>query len=102
MSTISVVFGIAYVLIVLYFFVMWARFILDLASNFSREWRPKGFGLVLAEIVFTLTDPPLRIARRIIPRFRVGPAAVDFSWAAVMLVVIILMYTAAALSSSAG
>lgn len=94
MSIVSVVAGIAYVILLIYFFVLWARFILDLARTFAREWRPRGFGLVLAELVFTLTDPPIRFARRIVPPFRVGAAALDFSWSIVMLVVIVLLYVA--------
>lgn len=73
---------------------MWARFILDLAMNFARSWRPKGVGLLLAELVFTLTDPPIRFVRRLVPPIRVGCGALDFSWSIVMLVVIVLMYVA--------
>ncbi len=71
---------------------MWGRFVLDLARNFARDWRPKGFWLVLAELVFTLTDPPIRLVRRFVPPIRVGGSGLDFSWSIVMLVVIVLMY----------
>ncbi len=97
MPIVSVVAGIAYVVLLAYFFVMWGRFILDLAQNFSRSWRPRGMGLVVAEIVYTITDPPIRVVRKVVPPFRIGAAALDFSWSIVMLVVIVLMYTALAL-----
>lgn len=102
MSIISVVAGIAYVVFVIYFLIMWARFILDLAQNFSRNWRPKGLGLILAELVLTLTDPPIRLVRRVVPPFRIGVAALDFSWSIVMLIVIVLMYVSLAVKSSVG
>ncbi len=102
MFILSFVAGIAYVIFVLYFLVMWARFIIDLARNFSRQWRPKGVGLVLSELVLTLTDPPIRLVRRVVPPFRIGVAALDFSWSIVMLVVIVLMYISLALKSSFG
>lgn len=70
---------------------MWARFLLDLARNFARNWRPTGVGLVVAEAVFTVTDPPVRAVRRVIPPLRVGGVALDFAWSIVMLGVIILM-----------
>lgn len=73
---------------------MWARFVLDLATNFARGWRPKGLWLVLAELVFTVTDPPIRLVRRLVPTIRVGGGGLDFSWSIVMLVVIVLMYIA--------
>ncbi|HMM81583.1 MAG TPA: YggT family protein [Terrimesophilobacter sp.] len=99
MLIVSAVAGVLYFLLLAYFFAMWARFIVDLAQNFSRSWRPRGFGLVLAEFVYTLTDPPIRAVRKVVPPFRIGPAALDFSWSIVMLVVIVLMYLALALSS---
>lgn len=73
---------------------MWARFVLDLATNFARGWRPRGLWLVLAEFVFTVTDPPIRVVRRLVPTIRVGGGGLDFSWSIVMLVVIVLMYVA--------
>jgi YggT family protein len=83
---------IAYYALLLYFFAMWARFILDLAANFARSWRPRGAGLVAAEVVFTLTDPPIKAVRRVIPPVRFGGISLDFAWSIVMLVVVVLMY----------
>ena len=70
---------------------MWARFILDLARAFARNWRPRGIGLVLAEAVFTVTDPPIKVVRRVIPPLRIGGAALDFAWTIVMLATVILI-----------
>ena len=42
---------------------------------FNREWRPKGAGLVAAEVVYTVTDPPIKLFRRFIPPLRVGAIA---------------------------
>jgi YggT family protein len=88
---VSVAATIAYYALLIYFFVMWARFILELARNFARGWRPRGVGLVIAELVFTLTDPPIRFVRRLIPPLRIGAVALDFGWSIVMLAVIILL-----------
>jgi YggT family protein len=96
-NVISVLATIAYYVLLAYFFVMWARFILDLVRNFSRSWRPRGVGLVLAELVFALTDRPIRAVRRVVPPIRLGGAALDFAWSVVMLVVIILIYVVLAL-----
>ena len=99
MPVVSLIAGVVYFALLAYFFVMWARFIVDLAQNFSRSWRPQGFGLVLAVVVFALTDPPIKLVRKVVRPFRIGPAALDFSWSIVMLVVIVLMYIALALRS---
>lgn len=94
----SVIAGIAFVVFLVYFFIMWARFALDLLRTVARNWRPKGIILVFSELVMTLTDPPLKLVRRVIPPIRMGIAALDISWSVVMLVVIVLMYAALALS----
>lgn len=83
---------IAHYLLLIYFFVMWARFVLDLVQMFSREWRPRGVGLVLAETSYALTDPPIRFFRRLVPRVSFGQVALDFGWSLTMFAVIIGLY----------
>lgn len=78
------------VAITLYIVVMWARLILDYVQLFARNWRPKGFVLVLAELVYTLTDPPLKFIRRFIPPLRIGNIALDLAWMILMFALIIL------------
>lgn len=90
-SLVSVIATIIYIALVIFFVMMWARFILDLVRAFARQWRPRGLGLVLAEAVFAVTDPPIKAVRRVIPPLRIGGAALDFAWSIVMLVVIILL-----------
>jgi YGGT family. len=97
-NIVSVIATICYYLLLLYFFVLWARFVLDLLRNFARSWRPRGVGLIVAEVVFALTDRPIRAVRRVVPPIRLGGAALDFAWSIVMLVVIILIYITAALT----
>lgn len=90
MSLVSIVATIVYIALTIFFVAMWARFILDLVRMFARQWRPRGLGLVLAESVFTVTDPPIKAVRRVVPPLRIGGAALDFAWSIVMLAVIIL------------
>jgi len=71
--------------------MMWARLVLDLARTFAREWRPRGALLVLAEVVFTVTDPPVKLVRRVIPPLRVGGIALDFAWTIVLLACLLLV-----------
>lgn len=85
---------IAYYVLLLFFLLMWARFVLDLAQSFSRGWRPRGAVLVLAEVTYTVTDPPIRTVRKVLPPVRLGSVALDFGWSLVMLAVVILMAVA--------
>jgi YggT family protein len=78
-----------------YFIVLLARLVLDLARVFARQWRPRGFGLVLAEFVYVLTDPPIKFVRRFLPPLRVGGVALDFSFSIVVLAVLIAQWVLA-------
>ena len=91
MTAVPIVATLVYVALNIFFLVMWARFVLDLARNFARQWRPRGFGLVLAELAYTITDPPIKAVRRVIPPVRIGGVALDFAWSIVMLACIILI-----------
>jgi YggT family protein len=95
---VSVILGIISLALLLYFFVMWGRFALDLVQSFNRSWRPRGGMLVVSEFVYTVTDPPIRAERREDPSHRLGPVALDFGWTIVMLVVIIARFVVAALA----
>jgi len=80
-----------YFLFFLFFLVLWGRFIIDLVRGVNRAWRPQGFLLVLVELVYTLTDPPVRFFRRLVPPLRVGPIALDFGFTLTMLCCIVGM-----------
>jgi YggT family protein len=100
MTALAVVGSIAYVVLLVYFFALWARFILDLVQAFSESWRPRGAVLVLAEASYTVTDPPIKAVRRVLPPLRIGAFALDFGFTIVMFGVIILMYFAIALQGA--
>lgn len=78
----------------LYWLVMIARLILDLVQVFAREWRPSGPLLVLAELVYTITDPPLRLLRRVIPPIRVGSVQFDLAFLIMLIALQILINVA--------
>ena len=77
--------------LLLYFFSLIARFVLDWVRVIRRDWRPQGALLVIAEVVFTITDPPLKLFRRIIPPLRMGAIAFDFAWSITLLLTLITM-----------
>lgn len=92
----SIVFLGLYFVISAFILVMIVRLILDYVVLFNRNWRPSGFLLVVAEAVYTITDPPLRFVRRFIKPIRFGEVSLDLSWTIVMLVAIILSYVVTA------
>jgi YggT family protein len=46
---------------------------------------------VVAEGIFTATDPPLKFLRRFIPTLRLGMVAMDLSFMVLFIVVLILL-----------
>ena len=88
---IALVFTLLNLLVLLYMLVLFGRLILDYIRLFDREWRPKGVMLVVAETVYTITDPPIRFLRRFIPPLRIGGIAIDFAFAITMFLCIVLL-----------
>ena len=78
-------------LIWFYLLLLIIRMIFSWIQAFSRDWHPKGPVLVVAEGVFTATDPPLRFLRRYIPSLRLGTVALDLSFMVLFLVLIVLL-----------
>lgn len=75
----------------LFVLVLWARFILDWVTVLARNFRPRGFMAVLAELVFTITDPPIRMFRKILPPIRLGQVAIDLGWFLTMISCLVLL-----------
>jgi len=75
----------------LYLLLLIGRLILSWIQAFSRSWHPTGVILVIAEVVYTATDPPLRFLRRYIPSVRLGTVALDLSFTVLFLVIIVLL-----------
>ncbi len=73
-----------------YLALLVGRLILSWIQSFSRDWSPTGIVLVLAEVAYTPTDPPLRLLRRCIPTVRLGTVGLDLSFMVLFLVVFVL------------
>jgi YggT family protein len=78
----------------IYLVILIGRMIFGWIQVFAREWRPTGIVLVLAEAIFTVTDPPLKFLRRFIPPLRLGMVALDLSFMVLFIVVLILLEVA--------
>jgi YggT family protein len=81
---------IAYWALQIYFYTLIGRLILDLLISLRPGFRPKGLLLPVSEIIFTVTDPPLKFLRRFIKPVRFGAISLDFAWTLLVLAVILL------------
>jgi YggT family protein len=79
-------------------FVFWllliARVVIEFIRSFSRDWRPKGATVVILEVIMTLTDPPVKLLRRIIPQLTLGAVRFDLSIMVLLLAAFIGMQVA--------
>jgi YggT family protein len=75
----------------IYLVVLIGRMIFGWVQVFARDWHPTGILLILAEGIFTITDPPLKLLRRFIPTLRLGMVAMDLSFMVLFIVVLILL-----------
>ena len=75
----------------IYLLLLLGRLVFSWIQAFSRDWRPHGPVLVVAETIYTATDPPLRFLSRFIPVLRLGSVALDLSFMLLFFVVLILI-----------
>jgi YggT family protein len=70
--------------------LLFVRLIVDWIQFFARSWTPRGPVLVILEGVYSITDPPVKALRRIIPPLRLGGAAIDLSFVVLLIICYIL------------
>lgn len=87
----AVVGGIIELVLWLYILFLLARLVAEWVQMFARSWQPAGAVLVVLEIVYSVTDPPLRLIRRIVPPLRLGGVALDLSILLVLLICYVLL-----------
>lgn len=76
----SLVFEVLAILLLAFWLMLLARLVFDLVQVFARDWRPRGPILLLLEVIYTVTDPPLKVLRRVIPPLRLGQVQLDLAF----------------------
>lgn len=66
-------------IISLYMYVLIARIVIEMIQSFSRSFSPPKWFYVLAEPIFMVTDPPVKLLRRVIPPLPLGNIRLDIS-----------------------
>lgn len=72
----------------LFWLLLIARIVVEFIRSFSRDWRPHGVTVVILETIMTVTDPPVKLLRRVIPQLTVGAVRIDFS----IMILLLLVY----------
>ncbi|MCC9175057.1 YggT family protein [Arthrobacter sp. zg-Y179] len=86
----NIILPLVYLVLVLFQLALILRIVYDAVQMFARQWRPKGPALVLATGVYGVTDPPVRLFRRVVPPLRLGGVSLDLAFLILFILVSIL------------
>ena len=87
----GLVFGLVYIVLLFIFVALIVRLVFDWVQMFAREWRPRGVALVAAHAVYSITDPPLKVLRRVIPPLRLGGVSLDLGFLVLFIALSVAM-----------
>jgi YggT family protein len=92
-------FAVIYFILFIFWLLLIGRIIVEFIRTFARDWRPSGIVVILLEAVFTVTDPPVKLLRRLIPPVNLGGVRLDLSIMVLLFGVFILMTVVRGLGS---
>ena len=78
------------------------RIVVELIRSFARDWHPTGIVVVVLEAIFTVTDPPVKLLRRLIPPISLGRIRLDLSIMVLIFILFILMSIVQRLAQTTG
>jgi YggT family protein len=90
-SAVHVVADVVYFALLVFLLLLVFRLIMEYVFLLARSYRPAGFVAVVLELAYTITDPPLKALRRVIPPLRIGSVSLDLGFLILFIVVRILM-----------
>ena len=83
-----------YFALLVFFLLLIFRLVMEYVFLLARSYRPTGFVAVVLELAYSVTDPPLKALRRVIPPLRIGQISLDLGFIVLIIVVRILMSVA--------
>ncbi|OKI75142.1 YggT family protein [Micromonospora sp. CB01531] len=87
----SILFQVLYLLLFVFLLVLLARFVLGAVLAYGRRWQPGRGASAGLESVWSVTDPPLRALRRVIPPLRIGTVSIDLASLVLLVILFVLM-----------
>jgi len=95
----TLVWSVVALVLYLYFLMIVARVVIDVTRQFARSWRPAGVAAIGLEAVYSSTDPPVKLFRRLIPPVRLGPVSLYLSVWILLIAILALRWLALSLAS---
>jgi YggT family protein len=87
----SILFQVLYLIVYVFLLVLLARFVLSAVLQYGRRWQPSRRASAGMESVWSVTDPPLKALRRVIPPLRIGTVSIDLASLVLLVILFVLM-----------
>ncbi|ASW56018.1 YggT family protein [Plantactinospora sp. KBS50] len=87
----SILFQVLYLVLYVFLLVILARFVLGAVLQYGRRWQPGRAASAGLESVWSVTDPPLKALRRVIPPLRIGTVSIDLASLVLLVILFVLM-----------
>jgi len=87
----SILFQVLYLVVYVFFLTLLARFVLGAVLQYGRRWQPGRSASAALETVWSVTDPPLKALRRVIPPLRIGNVSLDLASLVLLVILFVLM-----------
>jgi len=87
---VTVVASVVVTALTIFWVLLIIRLVFEYVFMFARQFRPSGALTVLLEVVYSVTDPPLKALRKVIPPLRLGTINLDLSFLVLFIFVGIL------------
>ena len=71
----------------LFKYALFIRLIIDYVRMFARNWRPNSFLIAFFELIYTVTDPPMKFVGRFVPPLRLGGVSLDLSFIVLLIAI---------------
>jgi YggT family protein len=89
---ISIVAQAAYLALYFFWLTLLGRFVMGWVLAFGRRWQPGRGAAATLEAVWSVTDPPLKALRRVIPPLRIGTVSLDLASLVLLVILFVLLY----------
>ena len=87
----GVVADVLYFALLVFLLFLIFRLIMEYVFLLARSYRPTGLVAAALELAYSVTDPPLKALRRVIPPLRIGQVSLDLGFVILFIAVRILM-----------
>ncbi|MEO3779909.1 YggT family protein [Micromonospora sp. B11E3] len=87
----SILLQVLYLILYVFLILLLARFVLSAVLAYGRRWQPGRAATAGLESVWSVTDPPLKALRRVIPPLRIGTVSIDLASLVLLVILFVLM-----------